>query len=843
MKNRLFWIGVFAYFVADIITTSIGLSMGYQELNPFIKTIPFMIFAKFGVLLLLFGVFKYFEYLRIKNDNSTIIKTEVIMRRIIIFILLVSGVGIGIINNSLVIVASAETGQVAVDSHQIFSYNAGMFGGVGGVSGLPTFATFKFDVTDYNTIVNMTIQFQDGDLNYPNQSNVTSFSCLAPNSCSGIASYSKVLNKFSWVFGSANIIQTPFVLSYDSNIFSDFTATGALNRVTGSPVVNAPYCVVTTDGNCFSSVSPHGGVVYGIDVSTSVTVSYNITYPLAGWYNFFVDKSGNTVASKVYFHSQSNNTLSRCFEDTFTLTNFSGNCEYTDGLYINLSIAAPNFNDVLINASGSTAVVPTPIITPTVNPSTGAGIAWGKTNYSVMEIGTLSWIISPSIFDFLSDFNIKITDQNGATVKEFHNLGLTGTTNYQFQAVGVYTASFYKSICVLGICTNDLKGSSTATVALYPSYIFITSPVVSGLAFNASYIFGNVVLNQGELNSVIIEQFNDGGLDPYSTITLGNYNISAGQTYNVSLIVGSPGKYKATLFDVSRGRVADTNFDAIVGFIPPTLNITQTTVTTDKTEYFFSESIIAAYKIDNVNYSNGSLSKYFAIKNNDRNEYVMINPFNIGRVLTNQVDTFEIPIYNGATEIPCQTIYLCFKLSSNALFYPGNTSIEIHAKSNNSDTILAFGNFTIKSIDADGYGLSVNKPTTCINDPVIITVSSPTTVTVKIIEHSNVADNIVYSQWNSSGNNKTTTKRFFHPGTYEISLIHDGKTKFNRYVTADNKYCTGTQTPTPTSTIPSGQQKANDIANLLDSNLFWALIFTAGLMIAVAIASRKKGEE
>lgn len=103
MKNKLFWIGAFAYFIADIITTAIGLSLGAQELNPFIKTLPFMLFAKVGVLLFLFGVLKYFEYLRIKSEHKMIVNSSIVLKNIITIFITVLGVGIGIINNSIVI--------------------------------------------------------------------------------------------------------------------------------------------------------------------------------------------------------------------------------------------------------------------------------------------------------------------------------------------------------------------------------------------------------------------------------------------------------------------------------------------------------------------------------------------------------------------------------------------------------------------------------------------------------------------------------------------------------------------------------------------------------------------
>ena len=100
MKNKLFWLGALAYFVGDLLTTYIGLSIGAVELNPFIKMFPIMLLAKLGVLMFMFGVFKYIEYLSIKTKNERFGEA---MKKIISTELVVLGVGVGVINNILVI--------------------------------------------------------------------------------------------------------------------------------------------------------------------------------------------------------------------------------------------------------------------------------------------------------------------------------------------------------------------------------------------------------------------------------------------------------------------------------------------------------------------------------------------------------------------------------------------------------------------------------------------------------------------------------------------------------------------------------------------------------------------
>ncbi len=103
IKNRLFWLGAFAYFVGDLITTAIGLQVGAQELNPFIKSLPYMVLAKVGVLLFLFGVLKYLEYMKLKSEHQMIIKSSNILHKFIVLWMASLGIGIGVINNIIII--------------------------------------------------------------------------------------------------------------------------------------------------------------------------------------------------------------------------------------------------------------------------------------------------------------------------------------------------------------------------------------------------------------------------------------------------------------------------------------------------------------------------------------------------------------------------------------------------------------------------------------------------------------------------------------------------------------------------------------------------------------------
>ena len=103
MKSALFWLGAFSYFIGDVITTAIGLHVGAVELNPLIKSLPYMVLAKVIVLIFLFSVLKYFEHVKRISNDAYVSMIGNTMETTIVCILVFLGLGIGIINNLYVI--------------------------------------------------------------------------------------------------------------------------------------------------------------------------------------------------------------------------------------------------------------------------------------------------------------------------------------------------------------------------------------------------------------------------------------------------------------------------------------------------------------------------------------------------------------------------------------------------------------------------------------------------------------------------------------------------------------------------------------------------------------------
>lgn len=276
---------------------------------------------------------------------------------------------------------SAETGTITVTDSASRSYT---FPTSSSGPHTVNMTYFSFDVANFNSITSLNITFTTGTsphLNYPNQSNVTTFTCAAPNTCSGVASYSQFLDKLQWNFDSSTrITSSPMVLVYDQNIFSFIT-----NGVDTDDVVTVsstrPVCVLSNTMKClrFTRNPPSDGIVnYGADMRSVASNSYNVTYPFSGKFQISVDKSGTSVSTKDIVHSQTNASGSFFTETSFNTINFTALLDQNDGIYLNVTLSSGVHNDVLINSSGI-AAGPSPA--PTAPYTSGNSINTTKTTY------------------------------------------------------------------------------------------------------------------------------------------------------------------------------------------------------------------------------------------------------------------------------------------------------------------------------------------------------------------------------------------------------------------------------------------------------------------------------
>lgn len=621
---------------------------------------------------------------------------------IAIIVLILSGLNTG----------SAETGTVTVSTNTIPTYLGNFVpGGAGAPSTVPNMTYFEIDFTDYNSITNMSYS-PAGGFSYPHLSNVTSFTCVSGCSGGGIVSYSQFLDTINWNWNpSSTITASEFVLSYDDAIFTGLATTGAVavNTRNGPPDITHPYCIQTPNSLCMATPSTYSGL-YGIDVSTSATVNYGVSYPIPGFYQFFTIKSG-TVATRVIYHSQSNDTSTLMLEPSFTTSNFNGSAAYTDGLYINLTLAGGQYNDVLINATGATGIA-TATPTPVVDPVTGKGIIFDANEYTIGQTANISWVISDSIWNLFTTNTISIRKIDDLDPNHFTSLISTapqnGTIQYTFYncdggfvcGTGGYEVVLYRNL--LGIFETSRE---TASTNVFEATAYVNSPLVvnEGQTVNVGWKFG-VATNEGYLIDDKLDEF---GVSTFTPV-YNNLNCPCTVASNsTSITFVGAGKHRLSLFDAS---TIQNVASVIVTVLPADTvigqNITQNYFVIDKSTYDFSDTIYGQYQISTTNWTT---YPYIAVSFASAAGI----PMNPGMdVLTTQTGSFEIPI--EATQLN--------------FIQGGSAFVNLTFKSSvfNSTSITAESIPITINLNKGGWSVAVNKKEVCNGQPVKVTYTSPT---------------------------------------------------------------------------------------------------------------------
>jgi hypothetical protein len=146
----------------------------------------------------------------------------------------------------------------------------------------------------------------------------------------------------------------------------------------------------------------------------------------------------------------------------------------------------------------------------------------------------------------------------------------------------------------------------------------------------------------------------------------------------------------------------------------------------------------------------------------------------------------------------------------------------------------------INGLPGGGYAVEVNPKIQVCNGQITLIGYAPTAQPNLYINVS--SNNSLVSSDQVSG----TTNSFLHyygnvSGSFNVQLENNSS-----IVGTDSFFinaCGLKPITTPIVTPPqSTQQQTSSIANLLGSNLFWALIFTAGMMVMVAFATSQKKE-
>lgn len=656
-----------------------------------------------------------------------------------------------------------------------------------------------------------------------NLTNSSFFSITTNGSGTGFISYD---NK------QANASEFALYYFFDNNaVFTQSPITITLEKNILSNIIIAPAQTSFCSQNDLSSVKPIGlysgggggcgatrpmtsAVIYSrANVGTTTNNSYNVTY-FNNSQAFSIEITKETIGTKVQLYDDFANIY-------FTEPNFNTNStsyfnNTNRGLTLNITTSDGGQAIRVINHTPGFVSANTPTVG-----ANGVGIVFDYDIYTPNTFANISWIRDHSI-PFGSVDTIVLSPPSGINVVLVTNPASTGFIKNALSEIGNYKV-MYNRTGLFGLGTPVTLDSSTAIVTNEnPSYIIANATVPSGIAFNASYLFGYTPAIQGELNSIKIERIDLQDITYYSTISLNNTNIVANTQYNISLTISGLGTYKLSLFDISRGFIANTTVRTIEVPIPIQRNISRSYIMTDLATYFKGDNIEISYGIDNTNFT-AYPEKYIRIIHSSGT-----NP-ETGRVLTTmQEDIINVEITEVST---------WFK------WFSGVNYVELHAKNSTTDILLANTSFTLAFIDSDGYGLEVSPSTLCTGGTVYIKTSSPNTtsvlLTVDVYQKNSNGNKILYYQTFVNGANRTRQLKLVFDGEYFFNLYDTSNaSRFVKKVVVDSGNCEVVVTSTATPLTPEKAQ--GDVTNLLTNSFFWALILIVGMMIATGVEMRQR---
>lgn len=737
----------------------------------------------------------------------------------------------------------AETGSITVDDDVYESKQSSSFATM---SGAPIWNELLFDYPDYNHIWNLSIK-ANGHVTYGYESNITT-SCQIVSGGSGtcVVSYSKYLDRINYVFSSDTVItSSKVVLSYTPNITKDIYFTTKANRTSGQTAVGGgepSLCVniarsdLAGDDSCFFGDHVGGGAAtYEYVISSASIIRYNVNYfssPGGISFTLDIDKSLSAVNSLVKVHSQTFNIFN---ETTFNTNNFSTSYFYLDGLYINASIASGVYNDALINgtgAPGTPSVAPGTLPVTVTKPSTGANVVLDKSEYFVGDNINITWYYSDGDWnDFLSSKRLKIEENGNTFANGLIDLSSqTGFYIFTSSQVGSFKAIAQK--CTLIIICSDIGYDTAMINPPGNSWIALTnSTVIAKVPFNVTYHIGYSTSSYpaGIIEIRGIDKNTGNRVDTVLPSVFPDGEIQMGLIHKFTA-----GEYKIELYDAAKNTVMDKK-DLVVVNAPtliPTLNITISNISMDKYYYFVNDFATITYAVDDVNYTNYSIRADVVNANSTATTKSFIGQ------LSEQIGQFDTLINNfqGQQTLKCDQGLYCY-------FDSGINFLRMIAYNSTNSQVISNYTFFVSSTTTDGYGLKVSKNNVTVGETFTVTTIVPTGQTAMLrIEDPGYSTNkiSVFNQTVSEGTN-TFPVRITRVGSggigyYDVDLYSGSIIKVRASITVYSQ----AQATTTTST---GFQKANDIANLIDSNLFWALMFTVGLMIAVAVASRRRDEE
>lgn len=291
-------------------------------------------------------------------------------------------------------IVNAQEGTLEIDASTGNSWT----GSAGGSGRAINLEYFFFYSTGYNHISKFEVT---GGTNwvFPKDFDSSSFTIISGGTGNGYVTYNKTAKKIIWYYYNANITGN-FRLSYDSNIWSGFSAGGG-DGSGSSTTPTQPIKFSTTNwGYTLDCVGTYPCSNEIAQTSKSFTNNYNVSLIQGNLYNISIDKSMSSVSSKIYILMVNDSIYS--VENAFNTTSFSYIIDFIYGIKLKMMDADGNYDTVILNSSYLSGI-----------PETDYNLTFNKTFYNLGEQINLSWLlINPDI----TNYNYYIKEFDGNTI-------------------------------------------------------------------------------------------------------------------------------------------------------------------------------------------------------------------------------------------------------------------------------------------------------------------------------------------------------------------------------------------------------------------------------------------
>lgn len=679
-------------------------------------------------------------------------------------------------------IASAESGDITITDTKTNIYTGTSYAN-GGAVGQPNFTKIYWDTVNFNNILAFNVgKITSTDIFiFPKSFDSTVFTISSGGSGGGIVYYDNNFSKVYYLFDTGNVYtSSPLTINLTSNIFIN------VQYYEGAP----PYyncgdnALSSSNGIWLGSVCTGWPYLtrmnYITNIETRTTDNYIVNYPISNYFNLTLTKNGGL--GKKYFILNDTNIISQ--ETTFNSNSFSFTGFYTTGLYLNGTMSSGAYYLALINSSGSS--IGGGDLTPVI--LNGVGITFGRSTYTQHDVANISWIRTSGTPFLCTDYvRLQTPNEKYDLVSSPAN---SGYTKELLSLVGTYETTFERSCLFSG---TSILASHNASVGLNEqnSYVYAPAQVGVGQNFNVTYLTG---FTKTSGSTVWLRDFSwDSNTNSWSTTyqpwaTSGTKGVETNQ----SIIVTKTGKHLIKLCDVLLGCKTSTQTEAFFNGSVVTTNISLSNITIDKTTYSYGETILVKTAVDNTNWTN----KQTVVEYENYGMSIVQNQ----QYIQKQVESF--PLY----------------VSDLTFSGSGSSRLRLTGRNSTGSYVLAFVNFTLSSVDTEGYGLSIVGDNNCVGNTIQINVIVPSG------EKGNLsisADNIKYNKvFVINGTTKTISYKYQITGTYYITLSVNGEAKRVIIKSVSNTGNCDIPTPTPTYKGINGTWTATN-ENIKNTCSYW----------------------